>query len=71
MKYEDGFPSGLQSLVFDENDVVGKAIFKSALEGCDALFVTDVFKSICDEGDLTGVWFDTELLNISSRQVTA
>lgn len=71
IKYEDGFPNGLKSLVFDERDVAGKAIFKSKLEGCNALFITDVFRNICDECNLTGVWFDEDLLNIFSRQVTA
>lgn len=64
IKYEDGFPNGLQSLVFDENDLKGKAIFKSELEGCRALFVTDLFKNVCEEHNLTGVWFDEDLLNI-------
>ncbi|MBU1309268.1 MAG: hypothetical protein KKE30_07030 [Gammaproteobacteria bacterium] len=71
IKYEEGFPNGLKSLVFDETDVAGKVIFKSALEGYNALFITDVFKKICAERALTGVWFDTDLLNIFSRQVTA
>ena len=70
IKYEDGFPNGLKSLVFDEDDVAGKAIFKSALEGYNALFITDVFKNICEESALTGVWFDEDLLNVFSCQVT-
>lgn len=69
--YEDGFPNGLKSLVFDEKDVAEKVIFKSALEGCNALFINDVFKSICERSALTGVWFDKDLLNIFSSQVTA
>lgn len=66
IKYEDGFPNGLQSLVFDENDAKGKAIFKSELEGCRALFVTELFKNACEENSLTGIWFDDDLLNIFS-----
>lgn len=66
IKYEDGFPNGLKSLVFNENDLEGKVIFKSELEGCRALFVTSLFKNICEEHNLTGVWFDEDLLNIFS-----
>lgn len=71
IRYEDGFPNGLKTLVFDENDVAEKVIFKSALEGCNALFINDAFKNICETNALIGVWFDKDLLNIFSRQVTA
>lgn len=64
IKYEDGFPNGLKSLVFDESDLADKTIFKSQLEGCRALFVTDTFKDICNAHHLTGGCFDEDLLNI-------
>lgn len=66
INYEDGFPNGLKSLVFDESDILGKAIFKSKLEGCNALFVTDEFKSLCEQHTLTGLCFDKNLVNIFS-----
>lgn len=64
VKYEDGFPNGLHSLVFNESDVYGKAIFKSKLQGCRALFVTDAFKSLCEQHTLSGLRFDENLVNI-------
>lgn len=64
LKYQDGFPIGLESLVFNENDVVDKAIFKSKLEGCKALFVNEQFKVTCERHHLSGAVFDEDLLNI-------
>lgn len=64
IKYQDGFPLGLETLVFDNKDVADKTIFKSRLEGCKALYVNEQFKSICEEHQLSGIEFDEDLLNI-------
>ena len=64
IKYQDGFPIGLETLVFNEQDVSDKAIFKSKLQGCKALFVNEQFKAVCEKHRLSGVIFDEDLLNI-------
>ena len=64
IKYQDGFPFGLETLVFDESDVAGKVIFKSELQGCKALYVSKAFKELCEAHSLTGVLFDENLLNV-------
>lgn len=64
IKYQDGFPMGLETLAFNDQDVADKAIFKSKLEGCKALFVNEQFKAICEKNQLSGVVFDEDLLNI-------
>ncbi|WP_139243723.1 hypothetical protein [Alkalimonas amylolytica] len=64
IKYQGGFPFGLETLVFDESDVAGKMIFKSELQGCKALYASAVFKELCEAHSLTGVLFDENLLNI-------
>lgn len=62
-KYEDGYECGLETLVFNDTDISTKAIFKSKLEGCRALYATDRLKQRFEASDLNGIIFDDDLLN--------
>ena len=64
IEYEDGFEVGVTSLEFKSNDIEEKPIFKSKLEGSRTLFATDRFKQHFDSGKLSGLRFDTNLLEI-------
>ncbi|BCL71827.1 hypothetical protein TUMSATVNIG1_37940 [Vibrio nigripulchritudo] len=63
MKYEDGYPSGLKTLEFHEPDVRFKAVFKSKLQGASKLFANEHLKQLCDNNELRGLRFDSDLIN--------
>jgi len=63
-RYEEGIECGLSELVFKRRDIANKAVFKSLLYGCHALFATGKFKSAFEEHDFTGITFDEDLAGI-------
>jgi hypothetical protein len=63
MSYLDGFENGLKTLSFDKSDTVIKTIFKSKLQGGMINFCTDRFKELVEKNNLTGIKFDTDLLD--------
>lgn len=65
-KYLDGEPDGVVSLVFDEADLMNKSryVFRSKMQGCTILYATERFKQLIEQHALTGVKFDSQLLNI-------
>ncbi|WP_159820618.1 hypothetical protein [Colwellia sp. 20A7] len=63
MSYLDGFENGLKTLCFDEADTVTKTIFKSKLQGGMTNYCTDKLKHLVEKNDLSGVKFDTDLLD--------
>lgn len=63
MSYLDGFENGLKTLSFDESDMIIKTIFKSKLQGGMKNYCTDRFKKLVEKNDLTGIKFDTDLLD--------
>ncbi|WP_104398581.1 hypothetical protein [Vibrio penaeicida] len=62
-KYLNGIEDGYKTLVFDDEDASSKLIFKSNLVG-PMLFVTEEFKSLCDESKLKGFRFEPNLLAV-------
>lgn len=65
-KYLDGEPDGVVSLVFDEADLANNSryVFRSKMQGCTILYATERFKQLIEEHNLTGIKFDSQLLNI-------
>lgn len=63
MSYLDGFEDGLKTLVFTESDTVIKTVFKSKLQGGRTNYCTDRFKELVEKNNLTGVKFDTDLVD--------
>ncbi|SEA84630.1 hypothetical protein [Alkalimonas amylolytica] len=59
--FEDGYECGLEQLVFDKTDVSKKWIFKSAMYGFHALFVSEAFKELFEQSGFSGVIFDSDL----------
>lgn len=59
--FEDGYEWGLEHLAFVEDDVSSKWIFKSAMYGFHALFVSEAFKEAFEQSGFRGVEFDTDL----------
>lgn len=62
-KYLEGEVDGLETLVFDDEDIAGKFLFKSKLQGCGTLYCSSHFKALIEELGLEGLRFDTDLLN--------
>ncbi|WP_250460301.1 hypothetical protein [Microbulbifer litoralis] len=62
-KYLDGEFVGLETLVFDDNDVAGRFLFKSKLQFGGALYCSSAFKALCNELGLEGLRFDEDLIN--------
>jgi hypothetical protein len=60
--YLDGFEDGLKSLVFDDEDISKKLIFKSKMQSGLSLYCTDDFKRLVNDNNLTGLVFNTDLL---------
>ena len=60
--YLDGFEDGLKSLVFDDEDINNKLIFKSKMQSGLSLYCTDDFKKLVNDNNLTGLVFNTDLL---------
>lgn len=62
--FEDGYECGLEQLVFVDDDVANKWVFKSKLYGYHALFATDTFKRRFEDARFTGLEFDTDLAGV-------
>ena len=60
----DGYPDGLEALAFDEGDIKDKTVFKSELDECFSLFVTDAFVQRYKACGYTGLRFDENLIDI-------
>ena len=63
-KYEDGFEDGLELLIFEQDDIQNKLLFKSKLEGAQKVYCTDEFKNIIQSNNLKGLVFDEDLLEL-------
>ncbi|MFU2510661.1 hypothetical protein [Pseudoalteromonas sp. ASV78] len=61
--YLDGFEDGLKSLVFDENDIQKKSLYKSKLEGGNFVYCNELFFNAVKKNNLTGVTFYKDLLS--------
>lgn len=61
--YLDGYENGLKSLVFDEDDISNRLVFKSKMDGCARLYVSQKFKDLCEEFGLEGIRFDADLID--------
>lgn len=62
--YEDGFESGVETLVFKQSSLADKSVFKSEMYGALGLFATDSFKRIYDKHNFAGIEFDKDLAGI-------
>lgn len=62
--YEDGFESGVETLVFKQSSLADKSVFKSEMYGAHGLFATDSFKGIYDKHKFAGIEFDKDLAGI-------
>ncbi|MGF1725253.1 hypothetical protein [Photobacterium nomapromontoriensis] len=63
-KYLDGIEDGIDTLFFDDIDVAGRYLFKSKLQGCQALYATEHFKELCEQHLFKGLRYETDLLAI-------
>ncbi|MFK3978143.1 hypothetical protein [Shewanella vesiculosa] len=63
MNYVDGFEDGVKSLVFLNEDIQNKLLFKSKLQGGDCIYCNEVFKRLIVNSELEGLSFDSDLLN--------
>ncbi|UTV29385.1 hypothetical protein [Photobacterium atrarenae] len=63
-KYLDGIEDGLETLYFDEDDIKDRLLFKSRLQGCQTLYATETFKTLCEEHGLHGLHFEPDLLSV-------
>ncbi|BDR17601.1 hypothetical protein R8N45_08395 [Vibrio sp. 1403] len=62
-KIEYGYRAGLEVLVFDEQDLEDKLIFKSKMEEAGTLYCTDKFKSLCEKYQFDSIRFSSSLTN--------
>jgi len=62
-QYVDGERVGLETLVFEDEDVAKRFLFKSELQFGGALYCSTSFKALCNELGLQGLRFDEDLLN--------
>ncbi|WKT59939.1 hypothetical protein Q2E61_13655 [Microbulbifer thermotolerans] len=63
-RYVDGeLAVGLETLFFDDEDVAGRFLFKSKLQGGSELYCSYSFKALCEEVGLKGLRFDEDLLS--------
>lgn len=63
-RYVDGeLAVGLETLFFDDEDVAGRFLFKSKLQGGSELYCSSSFKALCEEVGLKGLRFDEDLLS--------
>ncbi|MFN1617632.1 hypothetical protein [Vibrio rotiferianus] len=60
----DGEQGLLEKLVFDESSIANKYVFKSLDEGCMSLYCDDKLIELCSRYGLTGLRFDTDLLDV-------
>lgn len=63
MNYIDGFEDGLKSLVFLNEDIQNKLLFKSKLQGGYSIYCNEAFKRLIINSELEGLNFDSDLLN--------
>ncbi len=63
-RYEDGFEYGLETLVFNIEDVENKGFFKSKLDNATSIYCMDKVKLLVEEHQLRGLTFDTDLLDL-------
>lgn len=65
-RYLDGEPDGVATLGFDEADLTisKRSIFRSKLQGCTILYATARFKQLVEQHNLTGLKFDSQLLDV-------
>ncbi|EGQ9110227.1 hypothetical protein ACUNB3_004305 [Vibrio alginolyticus] len=66
IKFEDidGEQGLLEKLAFIESDLSNKYVFKSKGEGCMSIYCDDKLISLCEEHNLKGLAFDTNLLDV-------
>ncbi|ELA8360659.1 TPA: hypothetical protein O4G41_002884 [Vibrio alginolyticus] len=66
IKFEDidGEQGLLEKLAFIESDLSNKYVFKSKDEGCTSIYCHDKLISLCEEHNLKGLSFDTNLLDV-------
>lgn len=62
--YLDGLDNGLKTLVFNQEDINTKLVFKSKRQGALKLYCTDEVKNIIELNGLKGVLFDRDLLTL-------
>ncbi|EGQ8008365.1 hypothetical protein C4G74_RS11540 [Vibrio parahaemolyticus] len=60
-KIEYGSLAGVEVLVFNESDIAEKVVFKSKMLGASFLYCTEPFKSLCEQNELGGVVFSSNL----------
>lgn len=65
IKFEDidGEQELLKKLAFIESDLLNKYVFKSKGEGCMSIYCDDKLILLCEEHNLKGLSFDTNLLD--------
>lgn len=62
-QYLDGYEDGLKSLAFDKGSTANRYLFKSQIEGSNRLFASQSFEDLCTNANLSGLRFDSDLLN--------
>lgn len=62
-RYLNGIEDGYDTLAFDQDDIAEKLIFKSRLVG-PMLFVTEEFKSVCENHKFEGLRFEPNVLAV-------
>lgn len=55
----------MQSLVFDENSLVGKLVFQTEFNNYRNMYCTEEFKKLVEESDLKGLYFSTDLASVN------
>ncbi|PKH31973.1 hypothetical protein [Shewanella sp. ALD9] len=64
VKYIDGFESGLSSLVFLDDDVTTKSLYRSNLEGGNLIYCNETFYKAVHLNNYTGLTFYKDLISI-------
>lgn len=57
-EYFDGEEVGIKRLVFSQADARDKLLFKTSYDSCIEIYCGDLFKSLVEDFDLTGVSFE-------------
>ena len=60
----DGYPVGVERLVFDEERLGDKLVFKTPYERCISVLCQNEFKDMVERAELTGLRFDAHLEEI-------
>ena len=58
----DGEVVGIEKIVFDDSETMGKLIFKSKYNSCLDLFCDDIFKNAVEKYALKGIEFSKDLV---------